>query len=113
MAIVPRFEYCHGDTESTGARMATMKVLDNNQTQMELNVLAFGIAREIFGSNSIKMEVKSSCTVKELKHELEEKFPRLKQLSSFMIAVNDKYASPEEIVTRRDEIAVIPPVSGG
>ena len=79
---------------------------------MEVNILAFGIAKEIFGSSSIKVELKES-SVNDLKILLEEKFPHLKQLSSFRIAVNNHFASDDESIHDRDEIAIIPPVSGG
>ena len=41
------------------------------------------------------------------------RYPKLKDLNSLLIAVNQKYASDEISVTETDEIAVIPPVSGG
>ena len=80
---------------------------------MKVNILAFGIAKEILGSSSYNMELSDACAVNELRQSLEEKFPRLKQLSSFRIAVNNHFASLDEVITERDEIAIIPPVSGG
>ena len=80
---------------------------------MKVNILAFGIAKEIFGGTSYTMELNDACGVNELRHSLEEKFPRLKQLSSFRIAVNNHFASSDEMITEQDEIAIIPPVSGG
>jgi len=44
---------------------------------------------------------------------LQQNYPRLKQLSSFMLAVNNGYSNGDERITQLDEIAVIPPVSGG
>ena len=80
---------------------------------MKVNILAFGIAKEIFGGSSINEELKDESAVNDLKKFLEEKFPRLKQLSSFKIAVNNHFASPDELIREHDEIAIIPPVSGG
>jgi molybdopterin synthase sulfur carrier subunit len=80
---------------------------------MRVNILAFGIAKEIFGSSSISFELKDKSGVNDLKISLEEKFPRLKQLSSFRIAVNNRFAETNEVITEQDEIAIIPPVSGG
>jgi molybdopterin converting factor small subunit len=34
-------------------------------------------------------------------------------LASYMVAVNNEYADDTSLVTQRDEIAIIPPVSGG
>ncbi|MCJ8165053.1 molybdopterin converting factor subunit 1 [Pontibacter sp. E15-1] len=80
---------------------------------MKVNVLAFGIAKDIFGKPAVAVEVEENTTVATLKSALEAQFPRLKQLSSFMIAVNSEYAQADNVLQARDEIAIIPPVSGG
>jgi molybdopterin synthase sulfur carrier subunit len=79
---------------------------------MKINILAFGIAKEIFGSPAIEVEINGS-SVEKLKTILEERFPKLKQIASYMVAVNNEYAGDETMISDRDEIAVIPPVSGG
>ena len=79
---------------------------------MKVNVLAFGIAKDIFGSSVINIEL-PGATTGALKEYLEEHYPRLKQLVSYMVAVNNEYALDESILTEQDEIAIIPPVSGG
>ena len=80
---------------------------------MKVNVLAFGIAKDIFGGSSIDVEMIGQGTTGDLKQSLEERYPRLKQLASYMVAVNNEYAEDEHVITERDEIAIIPPVSGG
>lgn len=80
---------------------------------MQVNILAFGIAKDIFGSSSITITVQPGTTAAGLKNALEVQYPRLKQLSSFMLAVNSEYAQGSEIIEEKDDIAVIPPVSGG
>ena len=81
---------------------------------MTLHVLAFGIAKDIFGSSSTQIEVEDEAAdVNGLKSALQQKFPRLQQLSSYMIAINNEYAQGEDKLRHTDEIAVIPPVSGG
>jgi len=80
---------------------------------MTVTVLAFGIAKEIFGASPIKIQLDNKATAGDLKTLLEVQYPRLKKLASFMIAVNNEYASPGDVIEEKDEIAVIPPVSGG
>lgn len=80
---------------------------------MKVNVLAFGIVKDIFGNSAIEVDVNNTATVEELKTQLEEKYPRLKLLASYMVAVNNEYAQQEQLIEIRDEIAIIPPVSGG
>ena len=80
---------------------------------MKVNVLAFGIAKDIFGNSSIDVELPDHGITGNLKRLLEDRYPRLKHLTSYMVAVNNEYASDEVPLTERDEIAIIPPVSGG
>jgi molybdopterin synthase sulfur carrier subunit len=80
---------------------------------MKINILAFGIAKDIFNSNAIAVEITNDATVYNLKYLLEQEYPRLKQLKSYMVAVNNEYALPGDTIHERDEIAIIPPVSGG
>ena len=79
---------------------------------MKIKVLAFGIAKDIFGGTSISIETNGNTTL-DLKTSLEEQYPRLKELRSYMLAVNNEYALDDGILAETDEIAIIPPVSGG
>jgi molybdopterin converting factor small subunit len=80
---------------------------------MKVNILAFGIAKDIFGGSMIDLELATDATVYNLKYALEQKYPKLKQLRSYLIAVNNEYALAEDNIHPNDEIAIIPPVSGG
>ncbi len=78
-----------------------------------MKVLAFGIVKDIFSNSIINIDLKDGVTIDELKTLLEEKYPRLNQLGSYMIAVNNEYALMNDVINVDDEIAIIPPVSGG
>lgn len=80
---------------------------------MNINILAFGIVKDIFQKPAIDIDLKGAPTVANLKAELEKNYPRLSELSSYMVAVNNEYATADLIIETRDEIAIIPPVSGG
>jgi molybdopterin synthase sulfur carrier subunit len=71
------------------------------------------VAKEIFGDSTVSVQLTNDATVYNLKYLLEDKYPRLKQLASYMVAVNDEYALDGDTIHERDEIAIIPPVSGG
>ena len=73
---------------------------------------AFGATKEILGGKEVVIEADSS-TVGELREYLEEKYPELKRLRSLFIAVNSSYAEEAQQLVENDEIALIPPVSGG
>lgn len=76
-----------------------------------MRVLLFGIAKDIAGAPVITAE--GITTVAGLKDWLYKTYPALEQLRSVMIAVNKVYANDTQTLQAGDEIAVIPPVSGG
>ncbi len=80
---------------------------------MQINILAFGIAKEICGGSNIRLEVSEHATAGDLKQLLAEQYPRLGGLASFLLAVNEEFAAPDTPLSARDEVAIIPPVSGG
>lgn len=80
---------------------------------MKIKVLGFGIVREIFGNQSIEIDVDEGLTVSGLRDILEAKFSRMKSLKSYMIALDEEYTDEDQEISYLHEIAVIPPVSGG
>lgn len=75
-------------------------------------VKAFGITKDILGSKETVVEVEGR-TVAELRQFLNERYPSLTGLRSLLIAVNNNYAEETIELRETDEIALIPPVSGG
>ena len=80
---------------------------------MHINIHTFGIARDICGGSVLRLELPDNSTAGQLQQLLTEQYPRLGQLASFLLAVNEAYAEPDLLLSPEDEIAVIPPVSGG
>ncbi|UII23811.1 molybdopterin converting factor subunit 1 [Fulvivirga ligni] len=81
---------------------------------MKLKILLFGITKDIIGSESHELTVdKKSAKVKDLRAVLVADYPDLEKLNSLMIAVNNEYAEDNQAIEETDEIALIPPVSGG
>ena len=80
-----------------------------------MKVLLFGIAKDIIGASEFEVpsEPKHPSTVLELKVVLVRLFPDFGKLSSFAVAVNSEYADEGVSLNKSDEIAIIPPVSGG
>lgn len=81
-----------------------------------MTVLLFGVTRDIVGTGSLKIpatEAKGLKTVEDLKTHLKKVYPGLKDLSSLAVAVNQSYAGDHDPIQNTDEIALIPPVSGG
>jgi molybdopterin synthase sulfur carrier subunit len=80
---------------------------------MRVELLAFGIAKDILGSRIYVLENFNGKTVGELKNDLLLRFPELKSLANLSIAINDQYAEDLLEISPQDEIVIIPPVSGG
>lgn len=78
-----------------------------------LEILAFGIAKDIFGTNSFFLEINHSISIKELKNLLMKEYPEFTKLASLRIAVNNEYQNDDFIINGNDEVAIIPPVAGG
>ena len=81
-----------------------------------MTVLLFGVTRDIVGSGSLEIPDSESHqlhTVKDLKEHLKNGYPQLQELTSLAIAVNQTYARDGDPIQQTDEIALIPPVSGG
>ena len=75
-------------------------------------IRAFGITKDLLGGKDTVIEIRGT-TVGELRQELGERFPELMDLRSLFIAVNNDYADDDLVLKATDEIALIPPVSGG
>lgn len=80
---------------------------------MLIKLLNFGIAKEIIGRDKLNLLVGNSINIKELKIILNSKYPKLKDLPSYSIAVNTSYVKDSIKIHPGDEIAIIPPTNGG
>ena len=76
-------------------------------------IKCFGIARDITSSDHIVVDGYIPGDVQSLRVWLTQKFPALVDVDGFVIAVNQEYAEEKKKLNERDEIAIIPPVSGG
>lgn len=81
---------------------------------MQVRVLFFGTLRDLLGKNSELLEVPEGGCVRDVIAGYELQNPKLKQwIPSIALAVNQQYASPETRLKANDEVALLPPVSGG
>ncbi len=77
-----------------------------------MRILLFAGLAELLKESSLLLQAPWPQTVEELKCELESRWPAL-QGASYRVAVNQSYVADESPVRCEDEIALIPPVSGG
>jgi sulfur-carrier protein len=81
---------------------------------MKITVRLFAAAREVVGQQEVLLEIAAGADVAALKAQIASAFPHLAPLvARSLIAVNSEYAVNADRVNEGDEIALIPPVSGG
>ena len=81
---------------------------------MIVTVHLFAAARDLAGCESVSVELPKRSTVTTLRTKLATTFPSLSPLlARSAIAINHDYAEDATVVCEGDELAVIPPVSGG
>lgn len=79
-----------------------------------MEIILFGIAKDIIGGQKLTLPGGHGIdTVYKLKNWLLEQYPRIGNLNSMAIAVDQEYAEDDTMITDNQEIALIPPVSGG
>ena len=74
-------------------------------------IKAFGQVKEVVGKGEFRVEEEMQ-NVKSLREYLSDKYPAI-TWSSVAFAVNKQYAEDQAPLCQNDEVALIPPVSGG
>jgi molybdopterin synthase catalytic subunit len=81
---------------------------------MRISVRLFAIQRELVGSREVPLELSDGATIEAAWDALTARFPVLAPgRPSIRFARNGEYAEPAEALADGDELACIPPVSGG
>ena len=81
---------------------------------MRVRVRLFAIQRELAGTREVGLELLAGATIADAWSELVERYPALAPgRASVRFARNSVYASADEVLADGDEVAMIPPVSGG
>jgi molybdopterin converting factor subunit 1 len=79
-----------------------------------VRVLLFAALREAAGARELTVTLPEGATVADLRAELAEAYPALAPLlPNSGVAVNQELAEPDAPLRPGDEVALIPPVSGG
>jgi molybdopterin converting factor subunit 1 len=81
---------------------------------MNVRVLFFGVLRDLVGKASETLDLRDGACAGDVLTHYESQVPQMKEsLASVAIAVNQEYSSPGTKLNSDDEIALLPPVSGG
>jgi molybdopterin converting factor subunit 1 len=81
---------------------------------MRVRVLFFGMLKDLVGRPADSVELADGAAVRDVLAHYESQIPRLgESLPSLAFAVNQQYAGPDTKLKAGDEVALLPPVSGG
>lgn len=81
---------------------------------MRVQVLFFGVLKDLVGRASESLELREGATLADVLRHYEEREPKIREvMHSVALSVNQHYAGPGAILGDGDEVALLPPVSGG
>jgi molybdopterin converting factor subunit 1 len=81
---------------------------------VQVKVIYFGILRELAGAQEETLEVGEAISLGDLFAQLRSRHAQIERFaSSLALAVNLEYSQPSRVLHQDDEVALIPPVSGG
>jgi molybdopterin converting factor subunit 1 len=81
---------------------------------VQISVLFFGLLKDLCGRAEDKLDLPAGSTAGAVFDHYAAAFPRLRAMaSSVVLARNQEFATPREPLAEGDEVALLPPVSGG
>jgi molybdopterin synthase catalytic subunit/molybdopterin converting factor small subunit len=81
---------------------------------MQVRVLFFGALRDLVGRSNDALVLPEGARLSDLLAHYESAVPRLKDLlPAIALSINQEYAAPGAALHDEDEVALLPPVSGG
>jgi molybdopterin synthase catalytic subunit len=81
---------------------------------MFVRVLFFGMLKDLVGCAQQRLELADGARLSAVFEHYAGRFPRLEEMSgSIVLARNQEFSTPDAVLAEGDEIALLPPVSGG
>ena len=80
---------------------------------MQFRVRLFASLREEVGQEIVTLELGNPATVADLLRAFSDTYPQARSVGQAIVAVNQEVANREAGIETEDEIAFLPPVSGG
>lgn len=83
-------------------------------TSVSIRVLFFGAIRDVVGAREDSLEIPPGSSLGSVFEHYAVRFPKLRDMAaSTVLALNQQFSSPSAPVADGDEVAFLPPVSGG
>jgi molybdopterin synthase catalytic subunit len=81
---------------------------------MRIRVLFFGVLKDLAGYSSESIDLPEHARLADVLRHYEKRIPRMRELvTSMAMSVNQEYAGVDAKLKPGDEVALLPPVSGG
>ena len=81
---------------------------------MRIRVLFFGVLRDVVGVREDSLDVAEGGRLETVFEHYAARFPKLREMAaSTVLALNQQFSSPSAPLAEGDEVAFLPPVSGG
>ena len=81
---------------------------------MRIRVLFFGVLRDVVGVREDSLDVEEGGRLETVFEHYASRFPKLREMAaSTVLALNQQFSAPSAPLSDGDEVAFLPPVSGG
>ena len=81
---------------------------------MRVTVLFFGLLKDLVGRPQEQLELPAGASLETVFQHYASQYPRLREMAaSVALARNHEFATPDALLQDGDEVALMPPVSGG
>ena len=81
---------------------------------MRVEVLFFGVLKDLVGRASESLQLDEGATLADVLDHYETRIPKIREiLPTIALSVNQYYAAPGALLGDGDEVGLLPPVSGG
>ena len=80
---------------------------------MTVRVLLFASYADALGASEVSVDLPSGARVADVLSSVKSLASGKRLPDKPLVAVNQRYAQPDQLVSETDEVAIIPPVAGG
>jgi molybdopterin converting factor small subunit len=87
--------------------------LKSQELRVTIEVRLFAHMASFAATKETQLELQAGARLIDVRPALEAKFPGIPWAKGTLLAINQEYAAPEQELHTGDEVAIIPPVSGG